>query len=257
MSEHRSPFCPCSMCRQTGHLVQPVTSMIPPVSRQFGKYRLKDENGRSPLGQPESPAVMFLGFMRTAPSCWCLRALELPPALGPKDASSARTIRQPASLSSSDTPSVALQPRYTPSLLSVHEAGCAAHLRRNHDMESLDRHRRQSQHGFGAVRPDLWLPGAVPMGCAAEVAFLDWPRIAVADWVHLVGATLLVQDLFNRGLFSHAVLPRGTCWHICTRAREAKRRRFSETALSSCLSLLLAHVTRPGASIKQRLSVLP
>src|SRR6266404_9940313 len=34
------------------------------------------------------------------------------------------------------------------------------------------------------------------------------------------------------------------------------RRRFSETAPSSCLSLLLADVTRPGASIKQRLSLL-
>ena len=78
--------------------------------------------------------------------------------------------------------------------------------------------------------------------------------------VWLVGyillAHLLVQDSFDRGLFSHAALPRGSCWHICTRMREAKRRRFSETALSSCLSLLLADVTRPGASIKQRLSVL-
>lgn len=49
---------------------------------------------------------------------------------------------------------------------------------------------------------------------------------------------------------------RRTCWHICTRMREAKRRRFSETALSSCLSLLLADVTRPRGSSKQRLSVL-
>jgi hypothetical protein len=97
----------------------------------------------------------------------------------------------------------------------------------------------------------------VPMGCAAEVAFLDWPRIAVAAWVHLVGPKLLVQESFDWGLFSHAVLPRGTCWHIRTRMREAKRRRFSETALSSCLSLLLADVMRPRASSKQRrLSVL-
>jgi hypothetical protein len=42
--------------------------------------------------------------------------------------------------------------------------------------------------GFGALRPDLWLPGAVPMGGAAAVVFFDWPRIAVAGWVHLVGA---------------------------------------------------------------------
>src|SRR5215472_4831724 len=119
-----------------------------------------------------------------------------------------------------------------------------------------DRNPRQSQHGFGAIRPDLWLPGVVPMGTAAEVAFFDRPRIAVAGWVHLVSANLLVQASFDRGLFSHAVLPRGTCWHICTRMREAKRRRFSERALSSCLSLLLADVTRPGASVKQRPSVL-
>src|SRR6202171_4978874 len=35
MSEHRPSFSqsPCFTCRQTGHLVQPVTSMIPPVSR--------------------------------------------------------------------------------------------------------------------------------------------------------------------------------------------------------------------------------
>jgi hypothetical protein len=152
-----------------------------------------------------------------------------------------------------------LDPQVQPPRKAVgdgHEAGCAAHLRRNHDVEGLDRHPRQSRHGFGAVRPDLWLPGAVPMGCAAEVAFFDWPRIAVAGWVQLVGPNLLVQDSFDRGLFSHAVLPRGTCWHICTRMREAKRRRFSEAALSSCLSLLLADVTRSGASIKQRLSVL-
>jgi len=32
---------------------------------------------------------------------------------------------------------------------------------------------------------------------------------------HLVSAHLLVQDSFDRGLFSHAVLRRGTCWHIC------------------------------------------
>jgi hypothetical protein len=38
--------------------------------------------------------------------------------------------------------------------------------------------------------------------------------------------------------------------------REAKGRRFSETALSLCLSLLLADLTRLGASIKQRPSVL-
>jgi hypothetical protein len=57
--------------------------------------------------------------MCTAPSCWCLRAFELPPALGARDASSARTIRQPASLSPSNTPSVALQARYTRSLISV------------------------------------------------------------------------------------------------------------------------------------------
>src|SRR5262252_973680 len=94
------------------------------------------------------------------------------------------------------------------------------------------------------------------MGCAAEVAFFDRPRIAVAGWVHLVGANLLVQDSFDRGLFSHAVLPRGSCWHICTRMREAKRRRFSEAALSLCLSLLLADLTRLGASINQRPSVL-
>jgi hypothetical protein len=33
------------------------------------------------------------------------------------------------------------------------EAGCAAHLRRSHHVEGLDRHPRQSQHGFGAIRP--------------------------------------------------------------------------------------------------------
>ena len=85
---------------------------------QFGKYRLKTRTEISAWSARISRSDV-LGFMRTAASCWCLRAFELPPALRPKDASSARTIRQPASLSSSDTPSVALQPRYTPSLLSV------------------------------------------------------------------------------------------------------------------------------------------
>src|SRR5215813_14337436 len=107
-----------------------------------------------------------------------------------------------------------------------HDAGCAADLLRSHHVEGLDRHPCQSQHGFGAVRPDLSLPSVVPMGCAAKVAFFDRPRIAVAGWVHLVNANLLVQDSFDRGLFSHTVLPRGTCWHICTRMRGRKGEDF-------------------------------
>src|SRR5262249_25077881 len=73
-----------------------------------------------------------------------------------------------------------LDPQVQPHRKAVgdgHEAGCATNLRRKHDVEGLDRHPRQSH----------------------EVAFLDWPRIAVAGWVHLVGANLLVLDSFDRG----------------------------------------------------------
>jgi hypothetical protein len=106
---------------------------------------------------------------------------------------------------------------------NTHEARFTSHFRGNHDVEGLDRHPHQSQHGFSALRPDLWLPGPMPMGVAVAVALLDWARIAVARWVHIVGARLLVQGSFDRSLFSHAVLPRRTCWYVCAHKRGERR----------------------------------
>src|SRR5215469_16447568 len=96
------------------------------------------------------------------------------------------------------------------------EARCATYLQQYDDVEGLGRVQRQSQHGLDLVRANLWLPGRVPMGSAAEVILPVRAWITRACRIRCPSPSLLVSRSFDRSLGGHVALRCRIYLRICT-----------------------------------------